>query len=53
MSNYLNSYDKPLDLDFQRAIRLPDYYDTDLENFFTNPSKLIGIRAELKLDIKV
>jgi hypothetical protein len=45
LSTNLNGYDKPLDLDFQRAIKLPDYYDTDLENFYTNPSRFFDFSS--------
>lgn len=39
LSNYLNGRGPSLSLDYTRAIQLPDYYDTDLGNFWTNPSE--------------
>lgn len=38
MSTYLNGRVSSLDLDQESSEALPTYYDTDLENFWTNPS---------------
>ena len=35
----LNERQDALKSDFINANKLPDYYDTDIENFWTNPSK--------------
>ena len=35
---YVDTTDPPLEVDFIDAITLPEYYDTDLQNFWTNPN---------------
>ena len=35
---YVDTTDPPLEVDFIDAISLPEYYDTDLQNFWTNPN---------------
>ncbi|CAF0863211.1 unnamed protein product [Brachionus calyciflorus] len=44
LSTYLNDRGTTLKKDYDRAIALPDYYDTDLENFWTQPRLLIELR---------
>jgi hypothetical protein len=39
LSNSLNERLDALKSDFVNANKQPDYYDTDIENFWTNPSK--------------
>jgi hypothetical protein len=39
LSNFLNGRQPYLKSDYKKAVSLPDYYDTDIENFWTNPSK--------------
>ena len=41
LSTMINGRQPSLNLDQERASALPLEYDTDLENFWTNPSKLI------------
>jgi hypothetical protein len=36
LSNSVNKRDGFLDLDLAATVAIPDYYDTDLENFWTN-----------------
>ena len=38
MGFYVDTTDPPLEVDFIEAITLPEYYDTDLQNFWTNPN---------------
>ena len=42
MSNYLNSREPYLHSDFSESKSLPDIYDSDLENFWTQKSKLFS-----------
>ena len=46
LSNSLNERQDALKSDFVNANKLPDYYDTDIENFWTNPSKKKNILLE-------
>ena len=38
LSNYLNGRESFLSSDYRQATQLPEYYDTDLENYWTNPT---------------
>lgn len=40
LSTMINERQPSLYLDYERAITLPSEYDTDLENFWSNPSNL-------------
>ncbi|RNA25490.1 polycystin-1-like isoform X2, partial [Brachionus plicatilis] len=42
LSTILNERGTTLNKDFERAVTLPDYYDTDLENFWTQPKNFMG-----------
>lgn len=46
MSTVLNDRGTTLKKDFERAVTLPDYYDTDLENFWTQPSKIKFVKLK-------
>jgi hypothetical protein len=41
LSNSLNSRQKPLSSDFDSANVIPEYYDTDIENFWSNPNNFL------------
>lgn len=38
LSNFLNNRMNTLNLDYERSVAPPEYYDTDLEDYWTNPS---------------
>ena len=42
LSNNLNGRQPYLKSDYKKAVSLPDYYDSDIENFWTNPSKIFN-----------
>ena len=45
MSNSLNGNQPPLVADYANAVKLPAYYDTDLENYDTNPSRYLNLNS--------
>ena len=52
LSSYLNGkQNSSLSLDYIRAVTPPEYYDTDLENYWSNPSNLFIHFSPVRLKI--
>ena len=53
LSDFLNRRGQLLDLDYLASISLPNQYDTDLENFWTQSSKKIENKTCVNFILKV